>query len=287
VVIAAHYMWKQSIWFKPIDLLYLFLYGYAKIILTFGIYHRYFAHYSYSTSRPMACILNILAATGAQRGALWWGSKHVRHHKFCENEGDPHSPLHEGFWYSWVGWVFFFRETKTDWEFVHPHLKTPEMFFTDGVIALFVPWVEQYLVYRYFGLHAVLITYWATLASVYITLGFNVFLHHDEEIPKGPQENGRFICRAHDKTPAVIKYSLDLIGEMNHYDHHRYPRKALHPSSLIDVPYWCFIYPGEKLGLFYDVNYGGVGKQVKQPKSYYFKAAATATATDDSKAKAQ
>jgi len=290
--LAAHYMWTNSVWLTGKDVLMIFLYGYAKIILTFGIYHRYFAHFSYSTSRAFACVLNVLAATGAQRGPIWWGSKHVRHHKFCENEGDPHSPLHEGFWYAWIGWVFYTKETNTDWEFVHAHLKTPEMFFVDGIISLFVPWVEVYLYYKYFGLHTMLLFYMATVATIFITLGFNVFLHHDESIPKTEQDNGRYICRAHDKTPDLIKYSLDLIGEMNHYDHHRYPRKALHPSSLIDVPYWFFIWPCEKLGLVWDVNYGGVGKVVKQPTHYYHKsaaatAAANATAAIDEKIKAQ
>lgn len=47
------------------------------------------------------------------------------------------------------------------------------------------------------------------------------------------------------------------IGEMDHLDHHKWPRKALHPAFLFDVPYWCFIWPGEQLGLFYDVNHDG------------------------------
>jgi hypothetical protein len=34
-------------------------------------------------------------------------------------------------------------------------------------------------------------------------------------------------------------------------------RKALHPCAFLDVPYWLFIYPGEALGLFYDVNHNG------------------------------
>jgi hypothetical protein len=35
-------------------------------------------------------------------------------------------------------------------------------------------------------------------------------------------------------------------------------RKAKHPATNgVDLPYWLFIYPGEKLGLFYDVNHSG------------------------------
>jgi hypothetical protein len=44
-------------------------------------------------------------------------------------------------------------------------------------------------------------------------------------------------------------------------------RKALHPSaSGVDLTYWGFIYPGEKLGLFYDVNYHGVNSQKRRSR---------------------
>jgi hypothetical protein len=35
-------------------------------------------------------------------------------------------------------------------------------------------------------------------------------------------------------------------------------RKAKHPATNgLDLPYWLFIYPGEKLGFFYGVNHSG------------------------------
>lgn len=40
--------------------------------------------------------------------------------------------------------------------------------------------------------------------------------------------------------------------------------KALHPSLMVDVPYWSLIWPGEQLGLFYDVNHDG--KQLTRRK---------------------
>lgn len=251
--VISYLMWKNSIFFNIKDIISLILFGYFKIIVTFGIYHRYFGHKAFSCSRLVSLFLGVIGATSAQRGGLWWGSKHVRHHKFCENEGDPHSLAREGFWYSWLGWVFMFKEVATDWEYVHPHFKVWEMFLINS-FAGFVPWIEINLWYKYQGLKTALIIYWATWLTVYITLGFNVFLHHDEDIPKEIQPNGRFLCRAHNKCSVWIRYSIDLMGEMNHYDHHKFPRKALHPSYLIDVPYWFFIYPAEKLGLVYDVQ---------------------------------
>ena len=254
--VALLIMYNQSVYFYPWDFFKIILFGFFKILVTFTIYHRYFAHNTFSCSRPIAVLQCIIASTGAQRSPLWWGSKHVRHHKFCENEGDPHSPFLFGFWYSWMGWVLSKKESSIDWDYVHPHLKTWEMVLTDACSG-FIPLLELYLWNHYAGLKSSLIVYWATMLSVYITLGFNVFLHHDPEITDQKQANGRYVCRAHDKCPQWINYSIDLLGEMNHQDHHRYPRKALHPSRLIDVPYWFYIYPGEKIGIFYNVNHHG------------------------------
>lgn len=247
----------KTLQFLLTDFIKIILFGFFKILITFTINHRYFAHNTFSCSRPVAVVQNLIAATSAQRSPVWWGSKHVRHHKFCENPGDPHSPQLFGFWYSWLGWVFYTKEVHIDWEYVHPHLKTWEMFWVDALSG-FVPYIELYLWYQAYDLKTSMMVYWATMLSVYITLGFNVFLHHDLELDTEIQPNGRFLCRAHNKCPAWINYSIDLLGEMNHYDHHKYPRKALHPSRLVDVPYWFYIYPGERLGLFYNVNHNGL-----------------------------
>jgi stearoyl-CoA desaturase (delta-9 desaturase) len=80
-------------------------YGVRMWAVTAG-YHRYFAHRTYKTSRAFQLVLAILGATSMQNGPIWWASIHRRHHKFSDGPGDPHSPLHHGFWYAHMGWVF-------------------------------------------------------------------------------------------------------------------------------------------------------------------------------------
>jgi hypothetical protein len=76
--------------------------------------------------------------------------------------------------------------------------------------------------------------YWATILAIYVTLFFNMYLHHDEDVDPAPMSNGKFRCRAHDKVPWSAKWILDFIGEMNHYDHHRYPRCGpIHSSGAL------------------------------------------------------
>lgn len=150
-------------------------------------------------------------------------------------------------------------EMKVDWEYVHAELKQPEMLLCE-FISTFIPATEMYLWYYFGGIENAIMEYYATVIALYITLSFNVGLHHDN-LPEEAPVNGRYKCKAHDACPWYLKYTLDLIGELNHYDHHRYPRRALHPShSGIDLTYWALIWPFEKMGIFYNVNHDGRGR---------------------------
>ena len=299
------------------------LLGYAKLaICTSAIYHRFFGHTAYYASRPVMFVLGLICSIGSQRGPLWWGSKHVRHHKYCENEKDPHSVYRYGLFYGFLGWVCHTHEMHTDFDFLPPVFKKWELIFVE-CISGFIPLLDFYFWYQYSGPNATLQAFYSTVLSTYFTLAFNVILHmgeddieqeEEETITKSKEEGGVDIlgntikfskssdpnrarlrlmpwwftrvsfgkpsekeiaeqaknqirtndgkrrCRAHDGAPLIMKYTLDLVGELYHHDHHKYPKKAFHPTNLIDLPYWTFIYPGECLGLFYKVNYLGADK---------------------------
>lgn len=71
-----------------------------------GGFHRYFAHRSYKTSRPMQFALAFLGTSAVQKGPLWWAGTHRVHHRFSDvEEKDPHSPR-KGFWHAHQGWIF-------------------------------------------------------------------------------------------------------------------------------------------------------------------------------------
>jgi stearoyl-CoA desaturase (delta-9 desaturase) len=239
----------------------LILLAYWKIVLTFGVLHRFFSHKVFARSRPVAFVLGLLASTSGQRGPLWWGSKHIRHHKFCANEGDPHISL-SGFrsWiYKFVGWTVMLPEMKVDWEYVHAEFKQPEMVLLEFLSA-FIPFGETLLWYYLSGIENAMMEYYATIISVYIVLAFNVINHNDKPPEKKRLDNGRYKCIS-DKESWCLKYIPDFMGEMDHKDHHRYPRQALHPTHLgVDLLYWVLIWPFEKSGVFYNVCHDGRGE---------------------------
>src|SRR5262249_14046673 len=75
-----------------------------RVFFITGVYHRYFSHRSYKTSRWFQLVLAICAQTTMQRGVLYWAANHRLHHKLSDQPGDPHSPR-SGFWWAHLGWI--------------------------------------------------------------------------------------------------------------------------------------------------------------------------------------
>jgi stearoyl-CoA desaturase (delta-9 desaturase) len=117
-----------------------------------GVYHRYFSHRTYKTSRVFQFVLAFLAQTSAQKGALWWAAHHRTHHKFSDKPGDPHSSK-RGFWYSHVGWILD-RTDETDYSKIKDLAKYPELVLLNKIpnIASLTLGVAVYLLFGWPGL---------------------------------------------------------------------------------------------------------------------------------------
>ncbi len=55
--------------------------------------HRYFAHRSFETTRPLRALLLILGCMAGQGSALLWSAVHRWHHAHTDVPGDLHSPV--------------------------------------------------------------------------------------------------------------------------------------------------------------------------------------------------
>jgi stearoyl-CoA desaturase (Delta-9 desaturase) len=98
--------------------------------LTAG-FHRYFSHRSYKTSRWFQFVLAFLGQTSAQRGVLWWTAIHRHHHRHSDTPLDAHSPKHNGFWFSHMGWIFSPQKNTADYSTVEDFSRFPELRFLD------------------------------------------------------------------------------------------------------------------------------------------------------------
>jgi stearoyl-CoA desaturase (Delta-9 desaturase) len=92
-----------------------------------GIYHRYFSHRTFRTSRWAQFTFAVVGASSAQRGPLWWAANHRNHHRHSDTPADPHSPIRHGFWRSHAGWFMGTTHYATEYRRIRDFARFPEL----------------------------------------------------------------------------------------------------------------------------------------------------------------
>lgn len=85
-----------------------FLIGTALFFLTGAAitvgFHRLFTHSAFKTYRVVRWAFAIIGGLAGEANIRWWALMHRMHHKWADQERDPHSPVH-GFWWSHYQWT--------------------------------------------------------------------------------------------------------------------------------------------------------------------------------------
>ena len=103
----------------------------VRMFFITGVYHRYFSHRTYKTSRWFQALLAFLGETCAQKGPLWWAQKHRHHHKYSDKIQDTHSAFHEGFLWAHMGWILAPRDNATDTSKIKDLTRFSELVFLE------------------------------------------------------------------------------------------------------------------------------------------------------------
>jgi len=208
--------------------------------------HRYFSHKGFSCGRVTQFVLYTIGCLASQGPPLWWASMHRKHHAHCDTIEDPHSPIVYDKLYAWLGWVYMPSGDGPlgrghDMDLIKDHLQFPELVIGENLYWL--PIVTfHYIFYVYGGIGwVVYVSMLSGCLCQVLTLYFNVAFHSG---PDSMTDNG-VVCRAAD-----IRFDLlsQIFGEAYHGWHHRHPLAYKRPG--LDLPYWIFILPGLKTGLF-------------------------------------
>ena len=123
-----------GVFFFPFRMEYLALFITNYIVGMFFItagYHRYFSHRSYQLNRFWQFVFAWMAQCSMQKGALWWAANHRDHHRFSDTDGDIHSPVQKGFFYSHIGWVLTNEHDDYDPERIKDFYQFGELRFLD------------------------------------------------------------------------------------------------------------------------------------------------------------
>ena len=205
-----------------------------------GIYHRYFSHKTYSTSRVGQFLLALWGGTTVQRGALWWAYHHRHHHQHSDEPEDAHSPHVHGFWWSHIGWITSRRNFPTDYSTIKDLAKFPELVWLNRFDTA-VPLVFAFAV---FGFGAALETYAPGLGTngwQMLVWGFFIsttFLFHGTScINSMAHLMGRRRFKTSDDSRNSFILAIITLGEGWHNNHHRYQ------SATRNGFYWWEIDP--------------------------------------------
>jgi stearoyl-CoA desaturase (Delta-9 desaturase) len=198
---------------------------FVRMFAVTGIYHRYFSHKTYATSRPGQFLLALWGATAVQRGALWWAYHHRHHHQHSDEPEDAHSPHVHGFWWSHIGWITSRRNFPTDYSKIKDLAKYPELVwlnrFDTAVPLLFA--VAIFALGHYLG-HAApqLHTSGAQLLVWGFFVSTTALFHGTSCINSMAHLMGRRRFDTSDDSRNSWILAFVTLGEGWHNNHHRY-----------------------------------------------------------------
>jgi stearoyl-CoA desaturase (Delta-9 desaturase) len=179
----------------------------------FGVtagYHRYFSHRSYKLNRFWQFALAFLAQTSGQKGALWWAAHHRDHHLNSDRKEDLHSPVHEGFWWSHLGWILSDEYDGYDPKRIADFSKYPELRLLDR-FHLLPTIIYGTAIYFAFGYNAFV---WGFLVST-VALYHGTFLINSLSHIWGSR---RFATPDESRNNWIL--ALVTLGEGWHNNHH-------------------------------------------------------------------
>ena len=223
-----------------------------------GIYHRYFCHRAYHTSRFVQFLFGLIGLTAVQRGPLWWAAVHRHHHAHSDEPVDAHSPVMKGFLWSHIGWLTSSRNFPTDYRMVRDLQKFPELVFLNR-FDLIGPFL---LLIILAGLGALLQAFFPGLGTnpwQLIVWGFfistTLVFHATCAINSFAHTLGSKRFSTGDESRNSLILALLTLGEGWHNNHHHYQSAARQGFYWweIDISYYVIRLMGA-LGLVWDIR---------------------------------
>ena len=211
-----------------------------------GLYHRYFSHRTFKTSRLGQFFFALLGASAVQRGPLWWAAHHRHHHRFSDQPEDRHSPLQHGFLWSHMGWFMSRSNFRTNLQAVADLAKFPELRFLDRfdilvailfAVGIYFVGVIAAAINPHLGTSGTQLLIWgffiSTVAVYHGTYTINSLSH---QIGRKRYETG-------DTSGNSFPLAVLTLGEGWHNNHHHYPGSVRQGFYWweIDISYYILV----------------------------------------------
>lgn len=230
-----------------------FVISYLWLILGVTIgYHRLLAHRSFRCPKFVEYFWVFTGYLAFQSSPIFWVTTHRAHHRYTDEELDPHSPRNSGWKYAYYGWInqvgypahidpeqqtkdmiddpfYRFLEQGGDWH--KGHLLSAIIGFGSRFIAAF-----------FFGWQFALANLLAALTVQQVPLLLNVVCH----IPKLGYKG----YATKDDSVNVWWVAALTMGEGWHNNHHAFPGSARHGLGRFEIdPSWYILRAMKSVGL--------------------------------------
>ncbi|WP_437673288.1 acyl-CoA desaturase [Sorangium sp. So ce131] len=218
---------------------------FVRMFAITAVYHRYFSHRSYKTSRGLQFLLALLGTTATQKGPLWWGGTHRVHHKYSDTERDVHSPLRRGFWYAHMGWWLGREHEELDLKRIPDFAGFPEL-----------RWLDRFHVVGPLGMIALLFVFGGYDAFLWgYVVSTCALMHGTFTINSLAHVFGSRRYATTDTSRNNFWLALITLGEGWHNNHHHYMSSANQGFFWweIDVSFYI-LRAMEKLGLIWELR---------------------------------
>jgi stearoyl-CoA desaturase (delta-9 desaturase) len=210
------------------------MYAIAGHGITVG-FHRYFTHGSFKANRPLRIALAVAGSLAIEGPVVRWVADHRKHHKYSDQEGDPHSPwrygesvpaLMKGLYHAHMGWLFDVEQTSQKQyapDLLHDRdvVRVSRAFPALVLVSLLLPAVVGGL-WSWSWQGALTAFFWGSLVRVallhHVTWSINSICHAMGERP----------FKSRDRSGNVWWLAILSMGESWHNLHHADPTSARH-----------------------------------------------------------
>jgi fatty-acid desaturase len=206
-------------------------------------YHRLLTHRGYRTPKWVEYFLTVCATLTLEGGPIFWVATHRIHHRFADQEGDPHSPR-DGKWWSHMGWILTGRS-------MHHDTTTLAHYVPDLAKDKFHLWITKY---HYVPIVALGVLLFAVGGLPFLLWGIFlrtvVGLHATWLVNSATHVWGSRPFSTRDDSTNNWFVALLTFGEGWHNNHHAHPSSARHGLKWYQIDMnWYGIWVLKAFGL--------------------------------------
>jgi sn-1 stearoyl-lipid 9-desaturase len=206
-------------------------------------YHRLLTHRGYKVPKWLEYTLTVFATLALEGGPIFWVATHRIHHRYSDQEGDPHSPR-DGKWWAHIGWILIGKS-------MHHDTTTLARYVPDLAKDKFYVWITKYHYVPVTIVGLGLLAFGGVPFLLWAVFFRTVFgLHCTWLVNSATHSWGTRRFATRDLSTNSWWVALLTFGEGWHNNHHAHPVSARHGIAWyeIDLNWYC-IWVLQKLGL--------------------------------------